>query len=97
MIWSSLSSLCLSSCIYKIFKCSNFFHKSIIILYLNILMPPGLLKFIRIIECIKGSHPFMFLCSLSFHTVISKPACMGFSPKRTLLKVLVIEDSGYKF
>lgn len=55
----------------------------------------GLLNFIMIIACIEDP---IFLCvsavCLSFHAEVRKPACIGFSPNRTLWKVLTIEDSG---
>lgn len=58
-------------------------------------IPPGLLNFIRIIACIEDPI-FLFVSAvcLSFHAVVRKPACIGFSPNRTLWKVLIIEDSG---
>lgn len=66
MLCSSLSSLCLSWCIHNIFKYSSFFpQKLIIILYLDIVIPPGLLKFIKIIAYIKGQYFSMFLCILT--------------------------------
>lgn len=58
-------------------------------------IPASLLKFIRNIACIEDP---IFLCvsavRLLFHAVVRKPACMGFSPNRTLWEVLIIEDSG---